>query len=293
MPRIPFLRALEGLFARESGRPLPCLGRSASARVAASARAREPFGPALYALLRGVADDSLASSTRRVYSSHVSFFHEFMTLLGLDFSSFGLPVAQGGFTRGDASGAVDRFGLFPPFALSPRSPSYPRRSRAPVRLCSGRLVSRSAPLPSSASRSHTPVRLRSGWSGPGAPPLGGFCPQTLPAFAPCFRAPVRLRPGGPGPCRCALAWRVRSGSGALCLCFSFPNTSAATLWLVRSRCASARRARSGSPCLCPPLPNTSAATLWLVRSRCAKARLAVPLWLLGSPLSSPEDALVF
>ena len=95
---MPFLRALGGLFARESGRPLPCLGRSASARVAASARAREPFGPALYAPLRGVADDSLTSSTRRVYSSHVSFFHEFMALLGLDFSSFGLPVAQGGFT---------------------------------------------------------------------------------------------------------------------------------------------------------------------------------------------------
>ena len=49
---MPFLRALGGLFARESGRPLPCLGCSASARVAASARAREPFGPALYALLR-------------------------------------------------------------------------------------------------------------------------------------------------------------------------------------------------------------------------------------------------
>jgi hypothetical protein len=33
-----------------------------------------------------------------VYSSHVQFFHEYMTILGLDTSLFGLPVARGGWT---------------------------------------------------------------------------------------------------------------------------------------------------------------------------------------------------
>ena len=94
----------------------------------------------------------------------------------------------------ELSPPVDRFGLFPPFALSPRSPSYPRRSRAPVRLCSGRLVSRSAPLPSSASRSHTPVRLRSGWSGPGAPPLGGFLPPNPACLCSLLPSPSSVTP---------------------------------------------------------------------------------------------------
>jgi hypothetical protein len=99
------------LFEHGSGRPLPPLGRAAAARVSAASCTRESFASSLYAVLRGVADDSLASSTRRVYSSHVAFFHEFMTILGLDISSFGLPVAQGGFTLDEEETILSLFAV--------------------------------------------------------------------------------------------------------------------------------------------------------------------------------------
>ena len=99
------------LFERGSGRPLPPLGRAAAARVSAASCTRESFASSLYAVLRGVADDSLASSTRRVYSSHVAFFHEFMTILGLDISSFGLLVAQGGFTLDEEDTILSLFAV--------------------------------------------------------------------------------------------------------------------------------------------------------------------------------------
>jgi len=74
-------------------------------------RSRSSFATDLYSLVRGVVADSLAASTRRVYRSHVAFFHEFMTILGLDISSFGLPVAQGGFTLKEEETLLSMFAV--------------------------------------------------------------------------------------------------------------------------------------------------------------------------------------
>jgi hypothetical protein len=79
-------------------RPLGSLGRSAAARVALHARDRSAVLSRLNDDLSDISASGLAASTRVVYSSHVQFFHEYMTILGLDTSLFGLPVARGGWT---------------------------------------------------------------------------------------------------------------------------------------------------------------------------------------------------
>jgi hypothetical protein len=106
---MPF--CLARLLSSRPGPRLPRLSRSAHERVALASRSRSSFATDLYSLVRGVVADSLAASTRRLYSSHVAFFHEFMTILGLDTSSFGLPVAQGGFTLKEEETLLSMFAV--------------------------------------------------------------------------------------------------------------------------------------------------------------------------------------